>query len=324
MDNSIYYLVAPYTFQKKEITLPKPEKDFVTLRFLYCGICGGDYSRYIGRRDKYPISLGHEFVSQVVATGTNVDEITINDFVVSDLNYRCNECEFCKENKSHLCLHNGIGKFSNRAFSKYANIHKRYLYKIPPFPFLPVACLVEPFSCVLHAFKKIQLSSGLSILINGCGSIGMLFAFYLKKILHHNNVKVLEINKQRNKNIQKFFDILPYEQGDAFDLIIECSNSLDGLHHALQLSKCGKTICIMSHLYGIETSFVYDTICKKELTSIFPLRNGEPQNIHLAISYLSSFWEDRYNDMLGIYDTPVDAFANKEQDNHNKQVVRCG
>lgn len=323
MDNIIYFLTAPFTFQKKEIFLPEPEKDFVSVKFLYCGVCGSDYSKYIGRREKYPVSLGHEFVSQVIAIGNNVTEIMKNDFVVSDLNYRCSECNFCKDLKSHLCTQNGIGKFSNRAFSNYANIHKSYLYKIPSFSFLPVACLVEPLSCVLHACEKLQIIPENSILINGCGSIGMLFVFYLREILHHKNIKIFETNEQRNINIQKYFDVAPYEQGDSFDLIIECSNSADGLHHALQLSKCGKTICIMSHLYGIDTSFVYDTMCKKELYSIYPLRNGEPQNVHLAISYLQSFWKEEYNNMLGIYDNPIDAFANKAHDNYNKQIVRC-
>lgn len=323
INNIIYLLTAPYTFEKRQTLLQDPESDFVTVKYLYCGVCGSDYSKYIGRRNQYPISLGHEFIAQIVALGSNVDELVVNDFVVSDFNYRCNDCSFCKEHKSHLCVHNGIGKFSNRAFSNYANIHKHYLYKVPKFSYLPTACLVEPFSCVLHACESLQLSSELSILINGCGSIGMLFVFYLKKILNYNNIKIFEINEQRSKNIQKYFDILPYEQGDIFDLIIECSNSVDGLQKALQFSVCGKTICVMSHLYGTDTSFVYELICKKELNSIFPLRNGETQNISLAISYLYSSWKDEYNDMLALYDNPIDAFANKGQDNYNKQVIVC-
>lgn len=323
ISNSIYLLTAPYTFQKYKTLLPEPENDFVTVKYLYCGICGSDYSRYIGRRTQYPVSLGHEFIAQVVALGANIDELAVNDFVVSDFNYRCNSCSFCKENKSHLCVHNGIGKFSNRAFSNYANIHKNYLYKVPLFSYLPTACLVEPFSCVLHACELLQLLPGLSILINGCGSIGMLFAFYLKKILNYNNIEILEINEQRREKIQKYFDISPYEHGNIFDLIIDCSNSEDGLHQALQLSECGKTICIMSHLYGTDSSYVYETVCKKELNSIYPLRNGEPHNVRSAISYLSSFWKDEYNDMLALYDNPVDAFTNKKHDNHNKQIVKC-
>lgn len=323
IDNIIYSMTAPYTFQKSQTSLPEPESDFVTVKYLYCGICGSDYSKYIGRRKKYPTSLGHEFIARVVALGANVEELAVNDLVVSDFNYRCNDCSFCKEHKSHLCVNNGIGKFSNRAFSNYANIHKHYLYKVPSFSYLPTACLVEPFSCVLHACESMKLTPKLSILINGCGSIGMLFSFYLKKILNYDNIKMLEVNEQRSKKIQKYFSILPYEQDDIFDLIIECSNSVDGLHHALQLSLCGKTICIMSHLYGADTSFVYEIVCKKELNSIYPLRNGEPQNVRRAISYLYSFWKNDYNDMLGLYDNPIDAFAYKEQDGFNKQIIIC-
>lgn len=323
LNNITYFLTAPYTFQKKENVLPEAEDESVTIRFLYCGVCGSDYSKYIGRRGKYPVSLGHEFVAQVVHIGNCVSEFAENDLVVSDLNYRCNECSFCKNQKSHLCIQNEIGRFSNRAFSSYANIHKSYLYKIPAFSFLPIACLVEPLSCVLHACEKLAIPSEFSILINGCGSIGMLFAFYLKKVLHHDKIKILEINEQKNIKVQKNFGISSYKSGDTFDLIIECSNSIEGLHNALQLSQSGKTICIMSHLYGTDTSFVYEYICKKELNSVFPLRNGDSHNMHLAISYLYSFWREEYNNLLGIYNTPMDAFASKMHDNYSKQIVKC-
>lgn len=262
-------------------------------------------------------------MAQVVHVGNCVSEFAENDLVVSDLNYRCNECSFCKNQKSHLCIQNEIGRFSNRAFSSYANIHKSYLYKIPAFSFLPIACLVEPLSCVLHACEKLAIPSEFSILINGCGSIGMLFVFYLKKVLHHDKIKILEINEQKNIKVQKNFGISSYKSGDTFDLIIECSNSIEGLHNALQLSQSGKTICIMSHLYGTDTSFVYEYICKKELNSVFPLRNGDSHNMHLAISYLYSFWREEYNNLLGIYNTPMDAFASKMHDNYSKQIVKC-
>ena len=323
LNNNTYFLTAPYTFQKNENFLPKVEEEFVTVKFLYCGVCGSDYSKYMGRRNKYPVSLGHEFVAQVVHTGNNVSEFTEKDLVVSDLNYRCNVCNYCKDQKSHLCIQNGIGRFSNRGFSNYANIHKSYLYKIPSFTFLPIACLAEPLSCVLHACEKLVISSEFTILINGCGSIGMLFVFYLKKILQHDKIKVLEINEQKSVKIQNCFGISTYKCGDTFDLIIECSNSIEGLYNALQVSQSGKAICIMSHLYGEDTSFVYEYICKKELDSVFPLRNGSSHNMHLAISYLYSFWKEEYNSLLGIYDTPMDAFSNKMHDSYSKQIVKC-
>lgn len=323
MTNNVYLLTAPFTFSKKEIDLSEPEDDFVTLKFLYCGVCGSDYSKYIGRRNKYPVSLGHEFVAQIISIGKNVNRFSIGDYVISDLNYRCNECINCKEQKSHLCSQNGKGEFSNRAFADYANIHYSYLYKIPEFSFLPKACLTEPLSCVLHACEMLPMSLQSKILVNGCGSIGTLFIFYLKEILHYKHIRILENNDQRRQNLQKYFHVQPYDEKEPIDIIIECSNNTDGLLYALQNAAPGKTICIMSHLYGEDTSFVYDTLCKKELQPLFPLRNGESKNIWNAISYLDSFWKDEYNNMIGIYEELSEAFENKNQARYNKLVIKC-
>lgn len=323
MINNVYLLTAPFTFIKKEIELSEPEDEFVTLKFLYCGVCGSDYSNYLGRRNKYPISLGHEFIAQIISLGRNVNGFSIGNYVVSDLNYRCNECINCREQRSHLCLQNDTGKFSNRAFADYANIHYSYLYKIPEFAFLPKACLIEPLSCVLHACEMLSIPLQSQILINGCGSIGTLFIFYLKEILHYEHIKILENNDQRRKNLQKYFHVQPYAEKEPIDIIIECSNNTDGLIYALQKAVSGQTICIMSHLYGEETSFVYDTLCKKELHPLFPLRNGESKNIWNAISYIDSFWKEEYNNMIGVYDEISEAFEDKDRARYNKLVIKC-
>ena len=61
MVNKIHMLTEPYRFEVSDTELPEPSIGYVTINYLFCGICEGDYSRYIGRRKDYPISLGHEF-----------------------------------------------------------------------------------------------------------------------------------------------------------------------------------------------------------------------------------------------------------------------
>lgn len=96
MNNTVYYHTAPFKIEKKATTLESLRDEYVRVKFLYCGICGGDYSVYLGRRHKYPVSLGHEWVAKVIQVGKNVKDITENMCVVSDFNYRCGECNYCK------------------------------------------------------------------------------------------------------------------------------------------------------------------------------------------------------------------------------------
>ena len=59
-----------------------------------------------------------------------------------------------------------------------------YLYKIKKDKELAIYTLVEPLSCILHALEMYDLNKINSIYINGGGSIGMLFTFYLSYILN--------------------------------------------------------------------------------------------------------------------------------------------
>lgn len=322
--NKVYYHTAPYKVEETFQLLSAPEDEFVMVQYLFCGICGGDYSVYCGRRTEYPASLGHEFVARIVELGKNCVEYSIGEYVISDFNYRCNNCKYCKSGKSHLCVHNNIQKFSNRGFANYATIHKNYLYKIPTFRFLPKACLIEPLSCVIHACEKLSLDAETTIVINGCGSIGMLFIFYLTRILNCTNIQVVEKNEMRRNKILRHFFVTNYNNTcqTSADLVIECSNSIDGMNQALDICDIGGSLCIMSHLYGLDTSFIYETICKKELQAFCPLRNGERKNIELAIHYIDCYWSDSYNDMLGIFNHIEDGFAQKNLTEYNKQIIR--
>lgn len=322
--NTVYYHTAPYKIEKSTQLLSAPESEFIMVQYLYCGICGGDYSVYCGRRTVYPISLGHEFVAIIVDSDKNCTEYSVGDFVISDFNYRCNNCKYCKSGQSHLCIHNNIQKFSNRGFANYATIHKNYLYKIPPFHFLPKACLIEPLSCVIYACEKLSFNTETTIVINGGGSIGMLFIFYLTRIRNCTHIQLVEKNEMRLNKILEHFPVTNYMNTDpaSADLVIECSNSIDGMYQALNICDAGGSLCIMSHLYGLDTSFIYEIICKKELQASCPLRNGERKNIELAIHYIDCYWSESDNNMLGIFNNIEDAFIKKNSIGYNKQIIK--
>ncbi len=323
INNIVYYHTAPGMIVKHCEKLSSPPPDYVTIKLLYCGICGGDYSSYLGRRKKYPISLGHELVGKIVSIGDNVQELFINDYVITDFNYRCNECKYCLENKTHLCIKNDIGLFSNRGFASYANIHKKYLYTINNLNNIKRACLIEPLSCVIHAINNFSIEKISPILICGVGSIGMLACFYLNRILKYSEIYIKETNPIRLQNIISHFSVneLTIDEQESFTSVIECTNSIQGLSSALDLVTKGGNICIMSHLYGLDTSLVYETICKKEIIPIFPLRNGNPNNIIEANKLIQKFWTEYDDEMIETFDDINIAFKNKDINDKNKQII---
>lgn len=300
--------------------------DYVRVQFLYCGICGGDYSCFLGRRTSYPYTLGHEFVARVVDTGKNVNDFRKDDYVISDFNYRCKKCRYCLSGKEHLCVQNDAGYFSNRAFAEYADIHKSYLYKINSLENLANATLIEPLSCVIHAYNKIlQICKPKSILIVGLGNIGMLFAFYLKSVIKLEKVFVYDSIPEKEKRIVELFNCTPIDlkQLQEYDFIIDATNTISGAEFCLNISTFSQKYCMMSHLYGLDTSFIYEMICKKEILPLFPLRNGNRDNIQSAIQIIHNYWKSNYDSTLEIF--PISniqkVFNEKATLVSNKQIL---
>ncbi len=323
MKNRVFYCVEKGIFKEEQIELPDLlQSDYVLVKYLYCGICGGDYSTYIGRRTSYPISLGHEFVAEVIKTGQMVKNVYPGQFVISDFNFRCGKCIYCRQHKSHLCIKNNIQKFSNRAYAEYGIIHKKYLYAINIHSNIARACFIEPLSCVLHALDIFQLTFDTPILINGMGSIGTMMVFYLKLILHFKNIYVNEINISRLNNILQCFEVKQYDINQVPPThIIECTNDVDGTKNMIRLAPQGASMCIMSHLYGENTSFIYEEISHKEIHPCFPLRNGDSTNIYRAIDYIEKYWNSKMDVLYHISSNINETFQTKKQNLFNKQII---
>lgn len=326
MENNVYYLISQKTFQLLRNDLNDINPDYVRVQFLYCGICGGDYSCFLGRRTSYPYTLGHEFVASVVDIGKNVNSFCKGDFVISDFNYRCQNCSYCLAGKDHLCVQNNAGFFTNRAFAEYADIHKNYLYNVNSIRNIIDATLIEPLSCVIHAYNEIlSICNPNSILIVGLGNIGMLFAFYLKSVKKLEKVFVHDSISEKERRIIELFDCVAIDltHTQKYDLIIDATNSISGAQFCLNISEYAQKYCMMSHLYGLDTSFIYEIICQKELHPLFPLRNGNRDNILLAIQTIQKYWKSSYDRTIEVF--PISeiqqVFNEKEVLKSNKQVL---
>lgn len=327
MTGTIYYLTKKENFTPVLRNYTKLPDNFVRVRHLFCGICGGDYSCFLGRRNQYPYTLGHEFIAEVISTGKDVHSLIPGDMVVSDFNYRCGQCKYCRSGQTHMCRNNNIQNFSNRAFAEFSDIDEKYLYRLQNWGDPLLGTLVEPLSCVLHAFDVCTTHTiPQKILIVGLGNIGMLFAFLLKIIIQIPEVYVIDRIPKKMKSLQNFFGCIAYENSKdlTFDLIIDAANSVSGSHLCLELSAPNQQYCMMSHLYGLETSFIYEAFCQKEITPYFPLRNGTLANIEKACLLVKQYWDPKYNSMIETFPlTEIQqAFIQKDSLSSNKQVIQ--
>src|SRR5262245_37930976 len=75
------------------------------VRVTLTAICGSDLHLYNGcipAMEKGDI-LGHEFMGEVVETGTEVQRIHVGDRVVVPFTIACGKCFYCRRNLTSLC-----------------------------------------------------------------------------------------------------------------------------------------------------------------------------------------------------------------------------
>src|SRR6202051_1573883 len=108
-------------------TVPEPEPGIndVKIRVLYTGICGTDLHIYdwdAWARATIPVGLtiGHEFVGEVGAMGSNVAGLQIGQLVSGEGHVVCGRCRNCLAGRRHLCAHTlGVGVNRPGAFAEY-------------------------------------------------------------------------------------------------------------------------------------------------------------------------------------------------------------
>ncbi|KAK6122530.1 hypothetical protein DH2020_043735 [Rehmannia glutinosa] len=78
----------------------------VRIRVLFTSICHTDLSFWQGENEAqrmYPRILGHEASGVVESVGEGVTDLETGDHVVPIFNGECQECRYCKSEKTNLC-----------------------------------------------------------------------------------------------------------------------------------------------------------------------------------------------------------------------------
>ncbi len=198
----------PGTVTVVDLSEPKPGPDDVVIRVGACGICGTDIHIIDGEFPPtvYPIVIGHEFGGDVVATGENVEAIKVGDRVGVDPTLNCGACYFCQRGMGNLCERwNAVGVANHSGgFAEYVSVPERVVYPIPETMSMKAAALIEPVSCVVRGFHRLQPQTGETYLIYGAGPMGLLNA----QVARYNGaslVALIDINPSRLERAKNEF-----------------------------------------------------------------------------------------------------------------------
>ena len=245
--------------------VPEPEIGIndVLIRVHKTGICGTDLHIYswddwAQRTIEVPMVVGHEFVGQIVAVGSNVSDFREGDLVSGEGHVVCGRCRNCMAGRRHLCAHTiGLGVNRPGAFAELVALPMTNIWHHRPGVDEDVASIFDPFGNAIHTALVFPVL-GEDVLVTGAGPIGCMAA----AVVRHagaRHVVVTDLNSYRCDLATRMGATLavdPRERDladvqrelgmtEGFDVALEMSGSADALNSSVQNMAHGGRIAVL-------------------------------------------------------------------------------
>jgi len=165
----------------EDVPEPSPGINDVLIRVDRTGICGTDlhiyhWDAWAQKTIPVPMVVGHEFVGEIVAVGSNVTDFFPGEIVSGEGHVVCGRCRNCLAGRRHLCAHtSGIGVNRPGAFAEYIALPMSNVWHHRPGIDLDVASIFDPLGNAVHTALSFDLL-GEDVLITGAGPIGLMAA----------------------------------------------------------------------------------------------------------------------------------------------------
>lgn len=250
----------------------------VKVAVAYCGICGTDLHKVMGRAGsrpvKYPVPLGHEISGYVAEVGSAVKGFSVGDPVTIDPNHSCGACYYCREGKTSFC-ENSSGVVKGMA--EYVVAPVENVYPLPRGMDMKVAALAEPLACCLRGMDQLGILEGENVALIGFGSIGVIMLQLMKRA-GAARIAVIEPRAEKKELALRLgaSDFLAPDDTEAiaalareghFSKVMECVGNSSAQTVAVTIADRGATVVF----FGVSNSEdrlsmdVYDAFLK-ELT----------------------------------------------------------
>jgi (R,R)-butanediol dehydrogenase / meso-butanediol dehydrogenase / diacetyl reductase len=158
----------------------------VVLQVLLCGVCGTDLEEVhhgpvavpVGTQHPLsgrmaPLVLGHEVLGRVVAVGSDVTGIAVDDRVVPNGLYSCESCESCHGGEPTRCTSlASIGLHLDGGMAEQIKVPAWMCAVVPPAVPDRLAILAEPLAVCVRAMRRATIRPTDRIVTIGAGTIG--------------------------------------------------------------------------------------------------------------------------------------------------------
>ena len=246
---------------------------------------------------KLPVIPGHEVGATIEAVGTDVPAGFMADMPVTVNPYtNCGTCAACRNGRVNACEHNEtFGVQRNGAMSEYLSLPWQKV--IPADGISPRDCaLIEPMSVGFHAVSRGQITDIDTVLVIGCGMIGI--GAIVRAALRGATVIAVDLDDEKlalakriganytinskTENLHERLQVITNGLGP--DVVIEAVGSPATYIMAVnEVAFTGRVVCI--GYAKSEVTFQTKYFVQKEL-DIRGSRNALPEDFRAVVRYL--------------------------------------
>jgi len=164
-----------------DVPEPKPGINDVLIRIHRTGICGTDlhiykWDEWAAKTIPVGLVIGHEFVGEIVETGSNVSDFQPGQIVSGEGHVVCGRCRNCLAGRRHLCADTqGVGVNRAGAFAEYIVLPMSNVWVHAEGIDEDVAAIFDPFGNAVHTALSFPVL-GEDVLVTGAGPIGIMAA----------------------------------------------------------------------------------------------------------------------------------------------------
>ncbi len=184
-----------------DVPVPTIGINDVLIRIDRTGICGTDlhiydWDAWARKTIPVPMVVGHEFVGEIVAVGSNVRDFFPGEVVSGEGHVVCGRCRNCLAGRRHLCkATEGVGVNRPGAFAEYLSLPMTNVWHHAPGIDRDVAAIFDPLGNAVHTALSFDLL-GEDVLITGAGPIGLM-AVAVARHAGARNVVITDLNPHR-------------------------------------------------------------------------------------------------------------------------------
>lgn len=247
----------------EEMPMPEMGKNDVLIKIKKTAICGTDihiykWDEWSQKTIPVPMIVGHEFVGEVVAFGSNVSDMEVGEIVSGEGHIVCGRCRNCLAGRRHLCMKtSGVGVNRPGSFANYLSIPVTNVWHCDAGIGLDVLSCFDPFGNAVHTALSFNVL-GEDVLITGAGPIGIMAAAVVKHA-GARFVVITDVNDYRlqlarkmgvtrainihHTPLKQVFDELGMKEG--FDVGLEMSGNAAALRDMIDIMCHGGKIAVL-------------------------------------------------------------------------------